>query len=122
MGKSGFRMRNARAAPAGSEFVGQVAVSFAYVSWKMFLDAPLLGVGYGQFQQAARPYLSDRTTSLYLEDIRNEPNHNTPLAMLTETGLIGFGLFLAILVGWTIQSWRMWRNPAAPDWVRDKGS
>ncbi len=106
---------------AGSELSAKSRVSFAYVSWKMFLDAPLLGVGYGQFQQAARPYLSDRTTSLYLEDIRNEPNHNTPLAMLTETGLIGFGLFLAILVGWTIQSWRMWRNPAAPDWVRAQG-
>ena len=41
--------------------------------------------------------------------------------MLTETGLIGFGLFVAMLAGWTIQSWRLWRNTAAPDWVRAQG-
>jgi O-antigen ligase len=106
---------------AVSELSAKARVSFTYVSWKMFLDAPLLGVGYGQFQQAARSYLSDRTTSLYLEDIRNQPNHNTFLAMLNETGLIGFGLFAAIMAGWAIQSWRLWRNIAAPDWVREQG-
>ena len=104
-----------------SELSAQSRLSFAYVSWKMFLDCPLSGVGYGQFQQAVRPYLSDRTTSLYLDDIRNEPNHNTFLAMLTETGLIGFSLFVAILAGWTIQSWRLWSDTAAPDWVRTQG-
>jgi O-antigen ligase len=106
---------------AVSELSAKSRVSFAYVSWKMFLDAPLLGVGYGQFQQAVRPYLSDRSTSLYLDDIRNEPNHNTLLAMLTETGLIGFGLYVALLSGWAIQSWLLWRNTAAPDWIRAQG-
>ncbi len=104
-----------------SELSAKSRLSFAYVSWKMFLDAPLLGVGYGRFQQAVRPYLADRSTSLYLEDIRGEPNHNTLLAMLTETGLIGFGLLLALLAGWAVQSWRAWRNAAAPDWVRQHG-
>ncbi len=106
---------------ATSELSARSRLSFLYVSWKMFLDAPLLGVGYGQFPQAAQPYLSDRTTSLYLEDIRGQPNHNTFLAMLNETGLIGFGLFVAMLGGWTIRSWRLWRNTVAPDWVRAQG-
>ncbi len=101
-----------------SESSTRSRASFTYVAWNMFLDHPWLGVGYGQFQQAAQPYLSDRTTSLYLDDIRNQPCHNTLLAMLTETGLIGFGLFGALLAGWAIQSWRTWGNPAAPDWAR----
>jgi O-antigen ligase len=95
--------------------------SFSYVSWKMFLDQPLLGVGYGQFQDAARSYLSDRDTSLYLESIRGQPNHNMFLALLTETGLVGGGLFIAILVGWAIGAWRLWRDAASPDWVRTQG-
>jgi O-antigen ligase len=106
---------------AVAELSAKSRVSFAYVSWNMFLDAPLLGVGYGRFPQAATPYLSDRSTSLNLEDIRHEPNHNTFLAMLTETGLIGFGLFMAMLAGWAIKSWQLWRNTAAPDWVRQQG-
>jgi O-antigen ligase len=104
-----------------SEMSAKSRISFLYVSWKMFCDAPLLGVGYGQFQQAAKPYLADRSTSLLLEDIRNEPNHNTLLGVLTETGLVGFSLFMAMLIGWTIQSWRLWRNIAAPGWVREQG-
>jgi O-antigen ligase len=104
-----------------SELSARSRASFAYVSWNMFLDHPLFGVGNGQFSQSAQPYLSDRTTSLYLENIRNQPNHNTFFAMLTETGLIGFGLFGAVLAGWAIQSWRLWRNTAAPDWVRGQG-
>lgn len=95
--------------------------SFTYVSWKMFLDQPVFGVGYGQFQQAARDYLSDRDTPLYLEGIRGQPNHNMFLAMVTETGLIGGGLFVAIFVGWAIGAWRLWRDAAAPDWVRYQG-
>ena len=36
----------------------------AYVSWKMFLDHPLLGFGFDQFLKAKLPYLADRSTSL----------------------------------------------------------
>lgn len=95
--------------------------SFSYVSWRMFLDRPLLGHGYGQFQHADRPYLSDRSTSLDLETIRYQPNHDMFLALLTETGLIGFGLFVALLAGWGIHAWHIWHNTAAPDWARAQG-
>jgi len=95
--------------------------SFTYVSWRMFLDRPLFGVGFGQFTDAVKPYLSDRTTSLELEAIRNQPHHNTFLSLLTETGLLGAGLFLLVLAGWARDAWRTWRNPTAPDWVRRQG-
>jgi len=95
--------------------------SFTYVSWKMFLDRPLLGVGFGQFPDAVKPYLSDRSTSLHLENIRDYPHHNTFLSLLTETGLVGMGLFVAVLCGWARGAWRMYSSVSAPEWVRGQG-
>jgi O-antigen ligase len=95
--------------------------SFTYVSWKMFLDHPWFGVGYTQFTQAVRPYLSDRDTPQQLELIRNQPNHDTFLAMLTETGLAGFGLYVAVLAGWARAAWQLWRSEQHPVWARLHG-
>ncbi len=95
--------------------------AYTYVSWKMFLDRPLLGVGYGQFISSATDYLADRDVDLNLNDIRWQPNHNTFLMLLTETGLIGMGLFLSVLAGWTIMAWRLWRSEDAPEWARRQG-
>ncbi|NQT17665.1 MAG: O-antigen ligase family protein [Planctomycetes bacterium] len=81
-------------------------VSFTYVSWLMFLDRPLLGCGFGQYPYAVEPYLSDRTTSLELEALRSQPHHNTLLALMTETGLVGTALFVLVLAGWTRRAWR----------------
>lgn len=91
--------------------------SFAYVSWQMFLDRPLLGFGFGQFPHAKLPYLADRSTDLQLETIRPYVHHNTFLSLLTETGLVGLGLYLAMLGGWAWQSVSILRREV-PDWVR----
>jgi O-antigen ligase len=96
-------------------------VSFTYVSWKMFLDRPLVGCGFGQYRYAVEPYLSDRTTSLELEAIRGQPHHNTFLALLTETGLVGAGLFVLVLAAWGRRAWQTWHSTTAPDWVRRQG-
>jgi O-antigen ligase len=88
--------------------------SFAYVSWMMFLDRPLLGVGFGQFPIAKHPYLSDRTTDLTLESIRPYVHHNTVLSILTEIGLIGLALFVGLLTSWAVAAWRLWRAGNSP--------
>jgi O-antigen ligase len=95
--------------------------SFAYVSWKMFLDRPLLGFGFGQFYTAKLDYLDDRSTSLPLEQIRGFVHHNTFLSLLTETGLVGLALYLALLTLWARDAWRLARNPGLPDWARAQG-
>jgi len=95
--------------------------AFTYVSWLMFCDRPLLGVGFGQFPTAKLPYLSDRSTDLDLESIRGYCHHNTFLSLLTESGLIGLGLYLAVLAGWAHTAWFLVRSPAAPDWARAQG-
>jgi len=95
--------------------------SFAYVSWQMFLDHPVLGVGLSQYVRAKDDYLSDRTTDLRLEGIRDQLLHNLPLSILVETGLVGFGLYMAMFYYLLRDAWRLWRNRAAPDWVRSQG-
>ncbi|MCE9555092.1 MAG: O-antigen ligase family protein [Planctomycetes bacterium] len=95
--------------------------SFAYVSWQMFLDHPVLGVGLSQYVLAKDEYLSDRTSDLRLEGIRDQLLHNLPLSILVETGLVGFGLYLAMFYAWTRDAWRLWRDRRVPDWARSQG-
>ncbi len=92
--------------------------SFAYVSWQMFLDRPLLGSGFNQFPEAKKPYLSDRSTALELEAIRPYSHHSTFLSVLTEMGLVGFALFLMVLGLWALAAWRVIAGPATPAWAR----
>ncbi len=94
----------------------------AYVSWKMFLDRPLLGFGFDQFFEAKLPYLADRSTTLDLQAMRTYVHHNTFLSVLTETGLVGLGLFLAILALWGRTAWRLASDRGLPDWVRAQGA
>ena len=95
--------------------------SFTYVSWKMFLDRPLLGFGFGQFYTAKLDYLGDRSTSLSLEEIRDYAHHNTFLSLLTETGLVGLGLYVALLACWGRTAWQLARSRLAPEWARAQG-
>jgi O-antigen ligase len=92
--------------------------SFAYVSWLMFLDHPLVGCGFGQYIVASDPYLADRSSEFQLDAIRTLVHHNMPLGLLTETGLIGLGVFTALMLSWFWDAWRLWSCGTAPRWVR----
>jgi O-antigen ligase len=83
----------------------------ATVAWKMFLDRPLWGCGLGRYGEASKEYFSDRSTDLPLEKARPFVQHNVLLALLTETGLIGMGLFAVLLGLWARDAWRLWRSP-----------
>ncbi|MDY0170425.1 MAG: O-antigen ligase family protein, partial [Thermoguttaceae bacterium] len=91
---------------------------FAYVSWQMFRDRPLLGFGFNQFPEAKLAYLADRSTDGELEAIRPYSHHCTFLSILTEAGIIGLALFLAVLAFWSLAAWRLIANPRAPPWAR----
>jgi N-acetylglucosaminyldiphosphoundecaprenol N-acetyl-beta-D-mannosaminyltransferase len=95
--------------------------SFAYVSWQMFQDHPILGVGFGRFYDRKLPYLSDRRQQVELESIRMLDHHNTFLSVLVETGLVGFAAFCAVLVAWTRSAWLLSNNAAASNWARAQG-
>ncbi len=93
----------------------------AKVAWEMFLDRPLLGCGYYQYKTEHLNYLSDRSTSLPLERAREFIQHNVALSLLTETGLLGLGLFAAMLFFWARDAWRLWCNATLPLWARQMG-
>ena len=95
--------------------------SFLYVSLRMFRDAPLIGCGFGRFYDKKMPYLSDRSQQLELESLRPLDHHNTLLSILTETGIIGLILFMAVLAAWARTAWQLISDNRAPAWVRDQG-
>lgn len=99
----------------------QQRTAFAYVSWKMFLDHPLQGVGFGRFYDRKLPYLSDRSQSFELESIRELHHHNTLLSLLTETGMIGLAAYGALLAGLMVAAWRLANAPDAGDVGRRLG-
>jgi O-antigen ligase len=96
-------------------------LSFAYVSWQMFKDHPLVGCGFGQYYREKDAYLVDRSTSLSLEHIRHEAHHNLFLSILVETGLVGLTLYLAVLGTWAVGAWRLWTASPPNEWLRSHG-
>jgi N-acetylglucosaminyldiphosphoundecaprenol N-acetyl-beta-D-mannosaminyltransferase len=94
--------------------------SFAYVSMQMFRDAPLFGCGFGRFYDKKIPYLADRSQEFELESLRTLDHHNTFLSVLTETGLIGFALFVGLLAAWFRAAWQLYCRGAEP-WQRAQG-
>jgi len=95
--------------------------SFFLVSMNMFRDAPLFGCGFGSFYDCKMPYLADRRQQIELESIRKLDHHNTFLSLLTETGIVGFTLFIAMLVAWARAAWQLVRNSDSESWMRAHG-
>jgi O-antigen ligase len=93
----------------------------ARVAWLMVLDRPLWGCGFGQYFPEHNNYLADRSTELVLEKCRPYSPHNLLLGIVTETGLVGLVLFLALLTLWGYDAWLLWRAVEAPLWVRQQG-
>jgi O-antigen ligase len=94
---------------------------FAVIAWHMFLDRPILGCGYGQYPVESTYYLSDRSTKLRLEKARIYVQHNVVLSLLTETGLIGSGLFVLLTLFWFQSGWMLWKCSQAPLLFRQQG-
>jgi O-antigen ligase len=93
----------------------------AAVAWRMFRDRPLLGCGWGQYQNACAYYLFDRSTELPLERARYYIQHNVFLGLLCETGLLGAVPFCVLLLMWTRDAWGLWRDQRRPLFVRQQG-
>ncbi len=84
--------------------------AFAYVSWKMIQDRPILGFGFSQFQVSTPPYLDDRTTNIRLESIRGYVHHNHYLSLLVDLGIVGFILFFLAAISFLQNTLIIYRN------------
>lgn len=70
------------------------------VGWRMVQDEPLRGVGAGNFQVSSIHYLIAPGTIRYDEYIVDQPvvAHNMYLGVLAELGVVGFCLFIGIIL------------------------
>lgn len=68
-------------------------VWFRQAAWNMFKDNPIIGVGTGNYGSRFNQYRSEGTPELDF----NVKTHNEYLNILSETGIIGFGVFAAII-------------------------
>ncbi len=90
----------------------------ATVGWKMFLDYPLFGCGFGQYKEYDIEYLQMVVGDLDLEKAKPYVQHNVFLGILTQTGLFGFGPMILMLGFWTRNAWQLWTSKQAPMWAR----
>ena len=93
----------------------------AAIAWQMFTDQPILGCGFGHYTDQHVNFLADRSIDLPLEEGRPYVQHNSWLALLAETGLIGAALVILIQLSWTRTAWQLWTSKRAPLWMRQQG-
>lgn len=78
--------------------VGTDTAGLRYALWaagmKMFSDSPFTGVGIGQFQFMLPKYGAGIVPVYYL----NLTPHNMYVQLLAETGIVGFSLFMAMVI------------------------
>jgi O-antigen ligase len=69
--------------------------------WETAKEAPLAGVGLNNFMAETPRYARELDSLRFSEYLTRRPTyvHNQPLQMVADTGIVGLGLFLAVIVG-----------------------
>jgi O-antigen ligase len=75
-------------------------------AFSMFLSSPIIGVGYGNFRELSATMIPGTTVLI--------DSHNLYLQLLSETGIVGLGAFLVIMVGMMRLALRQFRCPRTP--------
>lgn len=111
-----------RGTPAESRESAEVRLVFARVSWQMFQDHPLFGVGLGHFGVEKLPYLEESRIGTRVPSwMTRLEHHNHYLGLLTEAGASGLAAFLAVLGSWLHVAWRLARGAGVPRWAASHG-
>ena len=76
----------------GTDTVG-VRYGFWHAGIRMFLDDSLFGVGIGRYPEVLPYYGWDLVPLRFL----NSTAHNMYIALLAETGIVGFGIFMSMI-------------------------
>jgi hypothetical protein len=79
--------------------------------WQSLQQQPMLGYGFGQSPDAdgsSRPIAHYGRTQV----------SNSLANLLSETGVVGLGLFLAMVISWGRNAWLLNHGPRTPLWAR----
>jgi hypothetical protein len=87
----------ARGNQRASSVAAQVRVEMARTTVRMVSEAPVFGIGLGEFSRRAGEFISPRLLELF-PVARHENAHNNFFQILAETGLSGVAVFLWLLV------------------------
>ena len=90
--------RDKEVSQAEMEQSAQLRPLFAIIAMNMFQDRPLFGCGFGQYAREKYPYLQDPYSGRPLASTKYFMQHNVFLAYLTETGLVGLLVLMAVLI------------------------
>ncbi|MGB7344473.1 MAG: O-antigen ligase family protein [Pirellulaceae bacterium] len=93
----------------------------AIVAWEMFKDKPITGHGFGRYFENNKPYCDDRSYDKPLKHVKGYYQHNTFLAVLVDTGLTGFSLFIGMLLTIMLIGWKLVRQRISTPQARNVG-
>lgn len=95
-----------------------VRLGLAQISFNMFAERPLLGVGFGHFRDHAPMHAQDPSSPFYAF-ATTAMEHNNFLSIMTETGAVGVVLYVLMLVLIIRPSFQLWRKlpPTAPGFI-----
>jgi O-antigen ligase len=77
------------------------------IAWRIWKEHPVTGIGLDNFRQESFRYVRKQRNLQYVRLIAERPDHvhNTYLEILVETGIVGLGLFLAVILGCLQAAW-----------------
>jgi O-antigen ligase len=86
---------------------------FLHAGYHMWRDHPLGGVGYANFGESYHEY----NREVGADPTLGSSAHNTPLEVLTETGVIGLALWAVLVLSALASLWRVraWAGPERRD-------
>ena len=87
---------------------------FMRLGWEMFKDRPVLGSGFGSFQAQAHLYQWDVSRSPFEWLRPGRSPHSSHVAFLADVGLVGFLMWIGLLVVGLRYGWRAWQGGSDP--------
>lgn len=84
-------------------------IGLAGMTWEMFKEHPLVGVGFGHFRDHAPSFARDPSSPFYAFG-STALEHNNLLSIVAETGLIGLILYIAMMLLLLRYSVRLFRK------------
>ena len=101
-------VRDARSGEMDGAIRGRLTEMLA--AFSLFLDHPLIGVGAGQFMPVySQDYMSD--PDIAFRHVTTERRaHIMYFEMAAETGILGLGIFLAVIALMQMRLWRAWHR------------